>query len=413
MIVAVEGSAGMPAWLPRDARLYLEHVEGGRSIRALARAEGCHASTVLRRVRGFESRRDDPLVDEALSRYVCRPDAAAPRSGDRAAPPPAGEVAAPAAAGPVPALRPAVAPCAARRPASDPSSKENLSMSAPLRSHPDRTDEASLAREARRILRRLCEPGALLAVAPEMDKAAVLKGTLRIAVVERVVAEAFALKDWIASRRQQGRVALYEITPAGRAALRRLLAEEEGHRAAAPGLAEAQSPFAEQHRIWAERQIPAPGEDRPRRMRYNLAESPLAVLARRRDKEGEPFLTPDLVAAGERLREDFELAQMGPRVAQNWERFLTGADRGGVQPDSGLAEGPRRARDRVAAALRDLGPGLGDMVLRCCCYLEGLETAERRMGWSARSGKIVLRIALMRLRRHYEETYGSAAPLIG
>lgn len=67
----------------------------------------------------------------------------------------------------------------------------------------------------------------------------------------------------------------------------------------------------------------------------------------------------------------------------------------------------------MAAALRDLGPGLGDMVLRCCCFLEGLEAAERRMGWSARSGKIVLRIALQRLRRHYDETYGRSRPLIG
>jgi hypothetical protein len=53
------------------------------------------------------------------------------------------------------------------------------------------------------------------------------------------------------------------------------------------------------------------------------------------------------------------------------------------------------------------------MVLRCCCYLEGLETAERRMGWAARSGKIVLRIALQRLKRHYDENYGGSDSLIG
>jgi hypothetical protein len=53
------------------------------------------------------------------------------------------------------------------------------------------------------------------------------------------------------------------------------------------------------------------------------------------------------------------------------------------------------------------------MVLRCGCYLEGLEVTEKRMGWSARSGKIVLRIALQRLKRHYEERYGKSGPLIG
>src|SRR5690606_31235465 len=87
-------------------------------------------------------------------------------------------------------------------------------------------------------------------------------------------------------------------------------------------------------------------------------------------------------------------------------------DRGGFAT-GGSDSGSAKARDRVALALRDLGPGLGDVVLRCCCFLEGLEAAEKRMGWSARSGKIVLRIALQRLKRHYDETYGGKAPLIG
>jgi hypothetical protein len=42
-----------------------------------------------------------------------------------------------------------------------------------------------------------------------------------------------------------------------------------------------------------------------------------------------------------------------------------------------------------------------------------MEAAERRMGWSARSGKIVLRIALQRLKHHYDEKYGPHGPMIG
>ena len=142
-----------------------------------------------------------------------------------------------------------------------------------------------------------------------------------------------------------------------------------------------------------------------------MNDSPLLALARRRDKGGDPFLSDELVAAGERLREDFELSQMGPRVTQNWDRFMTAGVQGGTLP-AALPRGPEAARARIAAALRDLGPGLGDVALRCCCYLEGLEMAEQRMGWSARSGKIVLRIALQRLRRHYDDQ-GQAGAMIG
>lgn len=364
---------GLPDWLPPAVRLYLDHTEAGISLRALARREGCHASTVMRKVRSFENRREDPLIDDALARLGHAHTATV---SVRSVPQ---------------------------------NVKEATQMTVPIR--PSTVcDELTIAREAPRILRRLCEPGARLAIAPDMEKAVVLRpqpgGTLaRSAVVDRVVAQAFALKDWI-SCQTSGRVAQYEITNAGRAALRRMLGAGAG-----PGLAEASTPFADQHRDYDYRNVGAGDDGVGRRLRVNMAESPVAALARRRDKDGHPFLTADLLTAAERLREDFELAQMGTRVAQNWDRFLTGGARGGFE-GSDPAGGPRAARDRVAAALRDLGPGLGDMVLRCCCYLEGLEAAERRLGWSARSGKIVLRIALVRLRRHYDEVQGGA-PLIG
>jgi lambda repressor-like predicted transcriptional regulator/DNA-binding PadR family transcriptional regulator len=363
----------LPDWLPDAVRLYLDHTEDGLSLRALARRDGCHASTVLRTVRRYEKRREDPLMDAALDALA--------RQGRRTR---------------------------------DPNPQEQPPMTAALRPHPTSVDEIMLKREGLRVLRRLTEPGATLAIAPDMEKAVVMRDLpdgrcARLAVVDRAVAQGFVLQDWIAIRKA-GRVSSYEISAAGRAALRRLIDEDDQARLAS-GLAEAPMAFADQHRIWGEKLVD--GEDGPRRVRHNLAESPVTVLGRRREKDGRPFLEPAFVEAAERLREDFELAQMGPRVAQNWERFLTGGDRGGFSSDAGLSQGPRVARDRVAAALRDLGPGLGDVALRVCCFLEGIEATEQRMGWAARSGKIVLRIALQRLRRHYDEAYGKHGPLIG
>jgi DNA-binding MarR family transcriptional regulator len=357
--------AALPPWVPAAARHYLVHTVTGQSIRELARGAGCHASTVLRQVRRLESLRDDPLVDEALRRL------GASHFADFSDRPTRGH----------PKMTAAFTP-------------------------PATPTEETLEREARRVLRRLNEPGACLAIAQDMDKGVVVRDsadgrTVRTAVLDREIAEAMALKDWIRCQ-SQGRIARYRITQSGRSALKRLIAEEEGSR---QGFEEASAPFADQHRDFE-------GPQRRSSPRYNIAESPLTTLARRRDKDGSPFLTSDLVAAGERLREDFELAQLGPRVTQNWQKFLTG-DR----PDFGSSEpgenGSSRARDRVAAALADLGPGLGDVALRCCCFLEGLEMTEKRMGWSARSGKIVLRIALMRLKRHYDEREDGWSPMIG
>jgi hypothetical protein len=142
-----------------------------------------------------------------------------------------------------------------------------------------------------------------------------------------------------------------------------------------------------------------------RAVTVNLGESPLGWLSRRRDANGRPFLSQSEVDAGERLRADFERAQLGPSVTQDWRRFLTpGAEGGGAaSPNTGMNSVAEAARQSVMDALAALGPGLSDAALRTCCFLEGLETVEAQMAWSARSGKIVLKIALQRLANHYEQ----------
>lgn len=354
--------------LAEDARLYLRHVEGGESIRAIARAAGCHASTILRRIRRFEARRDDPLIDDALQGLA----------------------------------------------------REGMPQRVGRREE-DQT---------RRILRRLAEPEAELVVAPGMEKAIVTRGEIRTAILDRRLAERFALQAWVEVVTQGQKMARYRISTAGRAELRRLGRGDGGmpragdfadaspvdasRDPAQSGMSEAPAGFdhAEQHRVWENRTLRDPEDGKLRRMRVNLAENPLLLLARRRDSKNEPFLSPSLVAAGERLREDFELAQMGPRVTQNWDRFMTSGIDESSRGDRHTG-GSDKARARVAEALRELGPGMGDLVLRVCCFLEGLEMTERRLGWSARSGKVVLKLALERLARHYEERYGPGGPLIG
>ncbi|GAA3877216.1 DUF6456 domain-containing protein [Celeribacter arenosi] len=357
----------LPNWVPQEAKRYIAHTESGQTIRALARKSGCAPSTVMRQVRRIEQKRDDPLIDEALSVL------------SRVA------IGTPAAVG-------------------DEARKETLPMtddSLFLAHEP--LDDVTVEREARRILRRLSEPGACLAVAQDMEKAVVVRDlpdgrTTRTAVLDRPVAQAMALKEWI-SAKAKGKITRYTITAAGRAALKRFLAADETTQG---GFAEAPARFYDAESEVVSRVEPVGGDEGARRLRYNAAESPVQVLSRRRDKDGTMFLSPELVAAAERLREDFELAQMGPRVTQNWERFLTGTARGTFSGDA-KGFGPEAAQARVASALDDLGPGLADVALRCCCYLEGMEQAEQRMGWSARSGKIVLRIALQRLKRHYDD----------
>ncbi len=360
------------AGLPAALRHYLVHVIDGVPIRRIAAREGLAPSTVLRHVRAVEQRRDDVVFDRALARLETLPR----RSG-----------------------------------AGFGSDEGGRAMGKHMRQG-ETGATSRFNRALMRLLGRLDERDAYLAVLPGAGRGAVFRNTatgepVRLAGADDAEIHALVLRDWLALEKR-GKVHVYRLNRAGRAALARMRA------AARRGADEAlPDPFAAQHFVPGERVVPDE-EGAPRRIRCNMAESPLHLLARRRDRSGRPFLTTAQVQAGERLREDFELGQMAPRVTQNWERFLTaGTSSPAPTERENLPRGQAAARERFAKAVEAMGTGLADIAVRCCCFLEGLEQAERRLGWSARSGKIVLRIALERLARHYEETYGPRGPLIG
>jgi hypothetical protein len=135
------------------------------------------------------------------------------------------------------------------------------------------------------------------------------------------------------------------------------------------------------------------------RLVVDLAESPLGWLARRKGKDGVPLVDAAQLAAGERLRADADRARLPPRVTTSWDAVAAPATRGDGM--AAFSDGTLAARDRVNRALAAVGPELGGVLLDVCCFLKGLEALERERGWPARTGRIVLGLALDRLAAHY------------
>lgn len=142
----------------------------------------------------------------------------------------------------------------------------------------------------------------------------------------------------------------------------------------------------------------------------NTAESPLSSLARLKDKAGRPFLGEKAFLAGERLRADFTRGQLQPRISANWEATVSMKGRqGGGGGIGDLTDAAIGARRRVEEALDGVGPELSGVLVDVCCFLKGIETVERERQWPVRSGKLMLKTALLALARHYDGRQGSDA----
>lgn len=157
--------------------------------------------------------------------------------------------------------------------------------------------------------------------------------------------------------------------------------------------------FAEQHRLITEESVDVEGVRE--KVRRNLAESPLSLLSRLKDRAGSSFLPPEAVEAGERLLRDFTRGQLQPRVTASWEPRLSGRGKGDRGGQADIADTAIAARDRFSRAVDAMGPELAGVAIDVCCFAKGLETVERERQWPARSAKLMLRTALLALSRHY------------
>lgn len=134
----------------------------------------------------------------------------------------------------------------------------------------------------------------------------------------------------------------------------------------------------------------------------NGKESPLAWLATRRDTAGKPMIEAYQYAAGERLRDDYERARLTNDVGSSWQQMgqPLARRRGGTHALN-LTDAKLAAKQRVIAALEAVGPELSVILIDVCCDQLKLGVVEKRFDLPRRSGKVLLRMGLNQLARHY------------
>jgi len=156
-----------------------------------------------------------------------------------------------------------------------------------------------------------------------------------------------------------------------------------------------------ENRLLAEQPLPRDGVGRAgtrkaaRSVTVNLAESPLGWLLAR------GLVTRRQYDAGERLRADWERAQLGPCVTMRWDAPPAGKGARGAPRRSDPTTAQLAAKLRFEAAADAVGEGLSDILWRIVCAGEGMRDAEVALGWPARAGRVVLGLALDRLADYY------------
>lgn len=233
-------------------------------------------------------------------------------------------------------------------------------------------------KEKIRILKSLARKGSAFCVSQEADKSYC-----------KVLIEELTKQSLVEANNKDG----LRITPEGRCYLKRAICTQR-------------DPYAEQHRqtvnmMTTEKQALA----------INLAESPLVRLYNRRAHNGKRLIDEMQLLAGERLRKDFEAAQLSPKLGIS---LVPRVDGGKHKNGSALAlDGAIAARKRIDAAIGFVGNEMGSVLLDVCCFLKGLECVERERKWPVRSAKVVLGLALRRLAEHYglsEHAVGANKP---
>lgn len=242
-------------------------------------------------------------------------------------------------------------------------------------------DPAEILGAGVQVLKRLATPGSQL---ERREKFYALTGTGRAGRALHVpvaIVDALQRRDWLAPS-GEGKL---RLSDAGLGWLKRTLAGDD--------------PFREQHQMRMHVEMPGETAEADNVVTVDANESPLTRLCATETKSGAPLIDDKQFLAGERLRRDFTLANLMPRLTADLEAPAVAGRRGAG--GSEITDIALAARQRFSRALEALGSDLSGVAVDVCCHLKPLDAAESTANWPGSAALVVLKLALDRLAHHY------------
>lgn len=131
--------------------------------------------------------------------------------------------------------------------------------------------------------------------------------------------------------------------------------------------------------------------------------SPILKLFNRQRNVAHRYLNEIHLQAGQKLFKLFVSANLQPHITMDWDRLKSVPQNHYMgSKDSGFSEQAYIARRQLYESLAHVGEEFSTILVEICLFGNGLEATEKAMHWPARSGKLLLTMALDRLAEYYQ-----------
>lgn len=130
--------------------------------------------------------------------------------------------------------------------------------------------------------------------------------------------------------------------------------------------------------------------------------SPIVKLYNRQRNIAYKYLKERHLYAGQRLFKNFLNANLQPNITMDWNKLNSVKQNHYMgKKESGFSENNYIARTKLYDSLKHVGEEFSAILVEICIFGNGLEATEKTMNWPARSGKLLLTLALDKLADFY------------